>query len=130
MPRPEASLLPKDVPDWSKFDDLKQAEFAALCSERIKYTKQKAEAETALARINVEIAALLTVISQKNVRWTAPDGQLYTVTQIDGRGPSRLDARLLLGLGVDAGIIEDATVPGKEYVTVQFSPVKNGATQG
>lgn len=101
-------------PDWRSFPELAEIEFDAKCKRYRAIVEQAKELETEKKKLGVEIEVALMVVGKKSVAV----GDTFAVS-CNGRTAGSLSKSLLLEAGVDASIIQDCTLPGREYTYVQ-----------
>lgn len=104
--------------NWSKIPALEELGFDELCMERTRLYDLGKKCEKDLKEINEQIQNVLQMAlpeGERKVQW-----KNFQVMINKGRAAAKLDEKLLLEAGVDAQIIADATIPGKEYTYIQF----------
>lgn len=105
----------QDAPMWDEFPVLTTMEFRELAEQYIEVKETIDMLELQKKDIAEKIEAAMIVADQKRVRY----GDRHCFEQSKGTNPSRIDSKLLAGLGVSAEVIKAATIPGKSYTYIQ-----------
>jgi hypothetical protein len=94
--------------------------FEATLHRRILLDQEKKRVEAELKEINEALLVEMLAADKKKVRlW---DGMTFEVRS--GRSPSKIEATMLLEMGVALETIQAATVEGREYQFVQVNKPK------
>lgn len=116
LTKPKTSDL---YPQAAEVPELAMMDFGVKVQRRIELKRLMDEAEVELASINSDIEAALIITEHKGVKLGN-----YVITHCNGRTAAKFSNELAVEKGLDADVVKECWVPGREYTYVQIKEEK------